>query len=260
MSIPRHSSQPVQRTRRTPHSLLAAALCAALIAQSARASDSCASDAMLVFDGSASMAEYGTRGAATPRIAEARQAVARAMPMIAPFRRVGLITYGPGGPSGLVGACSGIALRFAPAPDAGQRVLDDIQILSPAGLTPLTEAVAQAAEVLNFRAKPGLIVLVTDGNETCGGSPCQLAAELSAAARDLTVHVIGFHVRASDYAHNDKAGDGATAAECLAALTGGTYAHADSVETLAAALQRTLGCEQVSRLLPQHRRAGPRRA
>ena len=50
--------------------------------------------------------------------------------------------------------------------------------LVPAGKTPLTSAVEQAAEVLNYRSKPGVIVVVTDGEETCGGSPCALGKQL----------------------------------------------------------------------------------
>jgi len=38
-----------------------------------------------------------------------------------------------------------------------------VDALIPAGQTPLTEAVAEAVEVLAFREKPGLIVLLTDG-------------------------------------------------------------------------------------------------
>lgn len=255
MSIPVHTRQDPKSRRHVGRCLSAYALCIALSAQTAQASEACGTDAMLVFDGSASMAEYASRASNTSRVEEAREAVARAMPLIAPYRRVGLIAYGPNETHGLAQACSGITVRFAPAPDAGQRVLDEIQLLSPAGLTPLTEAVAQAAEVLSYRDRPGLIVLVTDGNETCGGSPCQLAAELSATAQDLTVHVIGFHVRASDFTHNDKVGDGGTAAECLPALNGGSYVHTNSVETLAEALQDTLGCDEFSQFAPRQSRA-----
>lgn len=226
-----------------------------LTAQTALASESCSTDAMIVFDGSASMSEMASQATHTPRIQEARLAIERAMPLIAPYRRVGLLTYGPGELRGMSGACTGIDLRFSPQKDAGTRILEEIQFLSPAGLTPLTEAVGRAAEVLNYQEKPGLIVLVTDGNETCGGSPCQLAAELSAVAHDLTVHVIGFHVRASKATHNDKVGDGATAAECLPALNGGSYVHTDSVEALAEALEGTLGCDAVSSLWTGRRRS-----
>ena len=51
--------------------------------------------------------------------------------------------------------------------------------------------VVQAAEVLEYRTEAGVIVLLTDGEETCGGSPCSVAKLLRSAARQLTVHVIG---------------------------------------------------------------------
>ena len=40
-------------------------------------------------------------------------------------------------------------------------------------------AVEQAAEVLNYRSKPGVIVVVTDGEETCGGAPCGLGDSMA---------------------------------------------------------------------------------
>ena len=44
----------------------------------------------------------------TFRIDEAREALRRAMPRIAPVRRVGLLTYGPGGAD----SCGGIGLHL----------------------------------------------------------------------------------------------------------------------------------------------------
>ena len=60
-------------------------------------------------------------------------------------------------------------LDLKPTPSAADRIMAAIDALRPAGRTPLTDAVAQAADVLNFRHKPGLIVVLTDGEETCGG-------------------------------------------------------------------------------------------
>ena len=45
--------------------------------------------------------------------------------------------------------------------------------------------------MLEYRTEAGVIVLLTDGEETCGGSPCSVAKLLRSAARQLTVHVIG---------------------------------------------------------------------
>ncbi|MEM9584372.1 MAG: VWA domain-containing protein [Pseudomonadota bacterium] len=195
---------------------------------------------MIVFDGSGSMAEMGFNKIDVPRILEARSAVARAMPEIATQRHIGLLIYGPNGPDG----CTGIDLRFAPIPDAAQQVIHAVNGLEPAGETPLTASVNEAVKVLDARAGSGLVVLVTDGKETCGGSPCQLAAQLAGGA--YTVHVIGFKVRGEYFAFSnddDNEYDNAeSVARCLADRTGGVYVGAENVEELIAAFHKTLGC------------------
>lgn len=206
-----------------------------------QAASGCATDAMLVFDGSASMGELGYDPNAPTRIVEAREALRRAIPDIAPYRRIGLLAYGPGGTH----ACSGLSLHFAPRPDAGAALIAGIEALDPGGLTPLAASVATAAEVLDYRARPGIIVLVTDGNETCGGTPCALGARLAAEARDLTVHVIGFRVVHDPFSWNSPESqgyDGQTVAKCLADRTGGLFVSTHTIDELAEALRETLGC------------------
>lgn len=212
------------------------------------AASGCAADAMLVFDGSASMAEVGFDPTAPTRIDDARDAMRRAMPQIAPIRRVGLLVYGPG-PEG---SCDGINLHFAPVPDAAGPVVAAIDAVDPNGLTPLTASVRAAAEVLDYRNRPGIVVLVTDGNETCGGRPCATGKELAIAARDLTIHVIGFRVVADPFAWDSpEAGvfsDGASVAKCLSDGTGGRYVSTDTVDELAEALRETLGCALIGQI------------
>ena len=77
-------------------------LLTALLALPATAQSPCAIDAMVVFDGSASMAEIGFDTGATNRITDARAAMARVMPDVEKVRRIGLVTYGPG-PEGSCG-------------------------------------------------------------------------------------------------------------------------------------------------------------
>ncbi len=175
------------------------------------------------------------------RIVEARQAMQEAMPDIAPYRRVGLLTYGPGQD----GACENIDLRFGPIADAAGPVIEVIDTLRPDGLTPLTQAVQQAATVLDYQNSPGIVVLVTDGNETCGGRPCALAQDLRTNAKDITVHVIGFRAVVDFFAWNNPEQDpqnSTTVARCLADDTGGLFLRTETVDELVAALQRTLGC------------------
>ena len=224
-------------------------LAALLSALGLPAHATCAADAMLVFDGSASMAEISLDAPET-RIDEARIAIGRALPEVEHVRRIGLLTYGPGGAD----ACSGLDLRMPPIPLAARRLTEEIEALRPSGLTPLAGAVEAAAEALSFRDAPAIVVLVTDGNETCGGTPCALADRLMAEAANLTVHVIGFRAAPDLFAWNnpEQTGiEGDTAARCLADRTGGLFVDTRTVDELEAALRETLGCA----LVGQARRA-----
>ena len=138
----------------------------------------CAEDAMIVFDASGSMSGngwgYGSESPTTvSRIDKVRSALAKVLPTVTRFRHVGLITYGPGP----YNQCN-VRLNFKPMGNAADQILREVNALVPAGRTPLTSAVEQAANVLDFRKKPGLIVVLTDGEETCGGSPCDIGKGL----------------------------------------------------------------------------------
>jgi Ca-activated chloride channel family protein len=199
----------------------------------------CNEDAMLVFDASGSMAGNLNQGIATikPRIDEVRSALAKVLPSATRFRRVGLITYGPGPYQ----QCN-VKLELKPTPNAAALIMKDVNALTPAGKTPLTEAVMQAAEVLDFREKPGVIVVVTDGEETCGGAPCDLGKKLHAEAAELTVHIIGFRMKDFSWTGEQSILD----AKCLAEENKGLYISADREGDLIEALEKTLGCPMLS--------------
>ena len=142
----------------------------------------CTEDARIVFDASGSMSGngwgYGSETAGVvSRIDKVRSTLAKILPKVTRSRRVGLITYGPG----VWNQCN-VHLDLSPTEHAAGRIMTAVYALTPAGKTPLTEAVSQAAKVLDFREQPGLIVALTDGEETCGGSPCNLGEQLSAEA------------------------------------------------------------------------------
>lgn len=147
----------------------------------------CSDDAMIVFDASGSMSGNVMLGMATTitRIDEVRTALGKVLPVAARTRRVGLMSYGPGP----YNQCN-VFLNLRPLPNAAAKIMQEVEGLTPAGKTPLTKAVEQAADVLQYRSKPAVIVVLTDGEETCGGSPCDLGKQLAAEAAALTVHVI----------------------------------------------------------------------
>ena len=203
----------------------------------------CVEDAMLVFDASGSMAGNLNQGIATtiPRIDEVRSALAKVLPSITRFRRVGLITYGPGPYQ----QCN-VQLALKPMPDAAALIMQEVNALTPAGKTPLTSAVEQAAQVLDYQKKPGLIVVLTDGEETCGGAPCDLGKMLHANAVQLTVHIIGFRMKDFSWTGEQSITD----AKCLAEQNGGLYISAENQQDLIEALEKTLGCPMLSEALP----------
>lgn len=198
----------------------------------------CNQDAMIVFDASGSMAGVVGGGIATSitRIDEVRSALAAVLPSATRFRRVGLISYGPGPYM----QCN-VHLDFPPMANAAQAIMGVVNGLTPAGKTPLTSAVAQAADVLDYRAKPGIIVLITDGEETCGGSPCVLAKQLHDEAKQLTIHIISY--RNKDYSWT---GESVLDMMCLAEQNNGLFISADSKQDLIEALEKTLDCPVIS--------------
>jgi Ca-activated chloride channel family protein len=199
----------------------------------------CTEDAMVVFDASGSMAGNTVQGLFSDitRIDEVRKALAQVLPEVTKFRKIGLITYGPGP----YGQCN-VDLAFPPIPNATDRIMSVVNALNPAGKTPLVEAVRQAAEVLDYRTEKGVVVLVTDGEETCGGAPCDLGKFLKANGRALTVHVIGYQLTGFSWTGAESILD----VQCLAEETGGLYITAKNRDDLVKAFEKTLGCPMMS--------------
>jgi Ca-activated chloride channel family protein len=211
-------------------------------AQGAEEHSPCTEDAMIVFDASGSMSGdgwgYGSETAGVvSRIDKVRATLAKILPKVTRFRRVGLISYGPGAWD----QCN-VRLDLKPTADAAAQIMTAINALNPAGKTPLSAAVKQAADVLDFRTKPGLIVVLTDGEETCGGSPCALGGKLAKEAAQLTVHIIGLRVKGYTWTGEQSVVE----TKCLAERNRGLYLTVETEDELTEALEKTLGCPMVT--------------
>lgn len=201
----------------------------------------CTEDAMIVFDASGSMAGNTVQGlfSDVTRIDEVRIALAQVLPHAARYRKIGLITYGPGPYE----QCN-VQLDFEPMWNATQPIMSVVNKINPAGKTPLVSAVKVAAAALESKDKPGVIVLLTDGEETCGGAPCELGKIIKASGRKLTVHVVGYQLRAFRWTGAQSFLD----VKCLAEETGGLYITAENRQDLVEAFEKTLGCPMMSAL------------
>lgn len=74
-------------------------------------------------------------------------------------------------------------------------IIDEIQDLVPRGVTPITFSLLQAAK--DFPAGPGyrnIVILITDGIESCGGDPCEASVMLQKKGVFLRPFIIGLGV------------------------------------------------------------------
>lgn len=193
----------------------------------------CTEDAMLILDASGSMVQKDKTG--EPLLQGAREATRTVVPVAAQHRKMGLVTLGPGQGD----QCSNVELRVPVQAAAAQSIIGEVEKLPADGGTPLSKAVEAGADALNYTHRSAVMVVVSDGDETCGRDPCEVARQLRASARDLTIHVIGFGP------------DGATSrASCLATETKGRSVAAKDAAELTTALRQTLTCPQISSANP----------
>ena len=161
-------------------------------------------EAVFILDASGSMAEAA--GAQT-KMAAAQAVLAQVVPAVAPEVKLGLAAYGHRGEND----CTDIEVLVPPGTEDRAAVLARIAAMQPKGMTPISAAVTQVADLLKGRAAETTVVLVSDGQETCGGDPCATVKALKAAGVKFVMHVVGFAVTAADQAQ----------LECIAQAGGG---------------------------------------
>lgn len=211
--------------------LLPAVLCAPLAAQSspARAIE-------LILDASGSM---NARLRGQPKIDGARAAVEKFTAGLPASDLLAFRAYGHQSPR-QKHDCADIQLLapFAPAGGSRARVVAAAKGLKAQGYTPITDSLRLAAKDFPATApKRRIVVLVSDGKETCEGDPCAAARELAAAG--IVVHTIGFDVDAAARMQ----------LECVAKATGGAYFEAADAERLAALI--TQAADTTAKAPPQ---------
>jgi Mg-chelatase subunit ChlD len=103
--------------------------------------------------------------------------------------------------------------------------------LKPTGQTPIAYALNQAGRDFGTRDSDSIIVLVSDGIESCGGDPVQAASALR--EQGITAHLIGFGL-------GNAADEDTASLQAVARASGGTYVTASSAEELQSALAQTV--------------------
>ena len=178
-------------------------------------------DTLLILDASGSM--WG-RVDGRSKIETARDVIVDLLAASPTRHKLGLMSYG----HRRKGDCGDIELLVRPARSTREAIQGAVMSIKPRGKTPLSASVIQAARVLRSDRNKATVILVSDGRETCGYDPCQVARELEASGIDFTAHVIGFNV--TDPIDLSQL-------QCMAKNTGGQFVAAANGNELSHALQ-----------------------
>jgi Ca-activated chloride channel homolog len=191
----------------------AVALVAALAAPAATIAEACTPPnraALLILDLSDSMIAKVPSG--ETRIDVARHAVEEVVSVYPPEGELALRVYGSDSAYPQMDCKdSRLLVPFAPASQNKQAIVDAIWGVRPQGLTPIAYALDQAGRDFPADAKDRMIVLVSDGRETCNANPCSVASDL--AAKGFLIHTVGLVVERT----------AALQLQCIATVSGGTY-------------------------------------
>lgn len=105
--------------------------------------------------------------------------------------------------------------------------------LCAVGWTPITYSMEQAV-ANDFVGISGQkrIILVSDGMETCGGSPCEFAVDLMKREKDFTIDVIGFDIASEPEAISQL--------KCVALATHGKFYTANNSSEFTESLKNSL--------------------
>lgn len=217
------------RARRAAIMILAAVIVAGLPSAVAAAAPASAPQEdlvplMVVLDASGSMQ-------AEDRMASARKAVGMLADQAPQGAAMGLAVYGTGTgntPADKPKGCKDVKVLHRPGTVEPGALVASVNDVEPRGYTPIGESLKVAAAQLP-KGRPGAIVLVSDGEDTCAPpDPCEVARDLARDGTDLKVHSVGFDVEESAKKQ----------LTCIAQATGGTFTEAPDGEELARVLPR----------------------
>src|SRR5262249_21342584 len=138
----------------------------------------------------------------------ARATLGEALRDLAPETQVGLVAYG----SDRKGDCQDIEV-VAPLGSDRPAVEQAMNGLRPMGSTPLAAAIRKVAHELQPHPGEATVVLVSDGEDSCGGDPCAATREARAAGVNVRYNVLAFATTEAETAR----------LQCVAREGGGRY-------------------------------------
>ena len=164
------------------------------------------------------------------RFDDARAALETIAPKVHPQTTLGLVT---------LDGCDAITNHGFFQQGDRQRFLNALDDSRKSGGSPIARAMERAGNSLSqAQAGSSIMLIITDGNETCGGNPCAVAAQLKQQVPNLVINVISV-VNDSNL-------------RCVADVTGGKVYHASDVSDIERNMQQATAVAQIPpECLPQ---------
>jgi len=157
------------------------------------------------------------------KIELAREALAGALADFPGELPVGLRAYGHRiSFEDQVEGCVDTERLLAPAAGNAPEVIRQANLLTPRGQTPIARSLEDAGADLRAEGGAAVILLVSDGVESCGGDPEAVVADLRASGLQVVLHTVGLGVTP----------DEAASLAALAEAGGGTYFDAPNAADL----------------------------
>jgi hypothetical protein len=149
-----------------------------------------------IFDASGSMLR-GMDG--TTRLEVAKRVLTSRLNALPANTQVGFRVYGHRIPyqGREAESCEDIELAVPIQANGAQAIIDFLPAMQALGMTPMSASIQQAAN--DFTFEPGrrnFIILISDGEETCGDEPATVVRYLQELGIDFAIHVIGLDVDA----------------------------------------------------------------
>lgn len=167
-------------------------------------------------------------GTGNDRLSAAKTAVDYTVSTLPKDMDVGLVVFGK---------CQGADnYKFFSPAERGE-LRSRLSSITPQKGTPLARGIERAGNMVDGRSVPATLVVVTDGEDSCGGDPCATARALKASKPNLTINVIDVN--------------GMGEGRCIADATGGKLLTMKSIDDLPKLVQQASGEKPVPANCPQ---------
>jgi len=215
---------------------------------------------LFLLDASYSMRE---KISGRPKMELAKEVLAEAMNRVPGDVNVGLRVFGQQSLMGLMEAdCRATALLVPMGTNNRRSVINEVSQIKAYGMTPLAWALLNAAED-DFRGVVGrkIIILISDGMDTCNGNPCQVIQQLPRFGIKIKVDVVGVDLKHDQAARSQF--------DCITKTSGGKYYDANTatqlIDSVSASVDKAIsgriivkpgtnvkGADTPPELMPQH--------